>query len=569
MTTSAEQLNRTISGVGRGRLFALAISLLTSLIVVSPFFWLGNASGHDFQFHAGSWLDAAGQWKEGIIYPRWSEWANHGFGEPRFIFYPPMSWMLGAALGSVLPWNHVPVVFIVLVQTFAGMSAFAFARRMLPNRGALLAAGCYVANPYALLIIYMRSDFAELLAIAFFPLLVLAALHAGGVLVNRSGAHRRAIVIFAVLFAAVWLSNAPAGVMASYSCALLFAWASLTERSWRLLARGAAGLALGFGLAGFYLAPAAYEQRWVNISQALSAGLPPSQNFLYTQINDPEHNLFNMIASSVAMLMIVLAGIAALAARRAATESAASSEETKLWRALFVLCAAATVLMLRFTSLLWDVLPKLRFLQFPWRWMAILALPFAFFLGVAIGRQRWWWLWTGAVIVALGATGTLLVNQAWWDTEDIPVLRAAIAHGEGFDGTDEYDPLADDHYNLPEKAPLVRLLQNESGGSVPAARAIHVERWMAEGKEVRVNSRVPLQVSLRVLIYPAWNVEVNGIAVTPERPEDSGQMIVPVPAGESRISVRFLRTKDRTFGGVLSVASLAAALILLYWPKRK
>ncbi len=569
MTTSAEQLNRTISGVGRGRLFALAISLLTSLIVVSPFFSLGNASGHDFQFHAGSWLDAAGQWKEGIIYPRWSEWANHGFGEPRFIFYPPMSWMLGAALGSVLPWNHVPVVFIVLVQTFAGMSAFAFARRMLPNRGALLAAGCYVANPYALLIIYMRSDFAELLAIAFFPLLVLAALHAGGVLVNRSGAHRRAIVIFAVLFAAVWLSNAPAGVMASYSCALLFAWASLTERSWRLLARGAAGLALGFGLAGFYLAPAAYEQRWVNISQALSAGLPPSQNFLYTQINDPEHNLFNMIASSVAMLMIVLAGIAALAARRAATESAASSEETKLWRALFVLCAAATVLMLRFTSLLWDVLPKLRFLQFPWRWMAILALPFAFFLGVAIGRQRWWWLWTGAVIVALGATGTLLVNQAWWDTEDIPVLRAAIAHGEGFDGTDEYDPLADDHYNLPEKAPLVRLLQNESGGSVPAARAIHVERWMAEGKEVRVNSRVPLQVSLRVLIYPAWNVEVNGIAVTPERPEDSGQMIVPVPAGESRISVRFLRTKDRTFGGVLSVASLAAALILLYWPKRK
>ncbi len=569
MTTSAEQLNRTISGVGRGRLFALAISLLTSLIVVSPFFWLGNASGHDFQFHAGSWLDAAGQWKEGIIYPRWSEWANHGFGEPRFIFYPPMSWMLGAALGSVLPWNHVPVVFIVLVQTFAGMSAFAFARRMLPNRGALLAAGCYVANPYALLIIYMRSDFAELLAIAFFPLLVLAALHAGGVLVNRSGAHRRAIVIFAVLFAAVWLSNAPAGVMASYSCALLFAWASLTERSWRLLARGAAGLALGFGLAGFYLAPAAYEQRWVNISQALSAGLPPSQNFLYTQINDPEHNLFNMIASSVAMLMIVLAGIAALAARRAATESAASSEETKLWRALFVLCAAATVLMLRFTSVLWDVLPKLRFLQFPWRWMAILALPFAFFLGVAIGRQRWWWLWTGAVIVALGATGTLLVNQAWWDTEDIPVLRAAIAHGEGFDGTDEYDPLADDHYNLPEKAPLVRLLQNESGGNVPAARAIHVERWMAEGKEVRVNSRVPLQVSLRVLIYPAWNVEVNGIAVTPERPEDSGQMIVPVPAGESRISVRFLRTKDRTFGGVLSVASLAAALILLYWPKRK
>jgi len=251
-----------------------------------------------------------------------------------------------------------------------------------------------------------------------------------------------------------------------------------------------------------------------------------------------------------------------IAARRSAAKNEETDEARRLWRVLVLLSAAAIFMMFRPSSVFWEHLFKLRFVQFPWRWMSILAVPYSCFLAAAMTRRRAGWILGAAVIVVSAGTGAFLVRQAWWDSEEIPALREAITNDQGFEGTDEYDPVNDDHTNLPEKAPRVAILPaDESGGAAPRAE-VHVLRWSAEARELQVSSPKPLRVALRLLDYPAWRVEVNGKVAAPQHAETNGQIILRLPAGTQHITARFVRTPDRILGIFVSVAGLLALLAL-------
>ncbi|MGA2511449.1 MAG: 6-pyruvoyl-tetrahydropterin synthase-related protein [Candidatus Acidiferrales bacterium] len=536
-------------------------------------FFLGNASGHDFLFHLASWMDVAGQWHEGIAYPRWAEWANWGFGEPRFVFYPPASWMIGAALGSVLPWKVVPGAFIWLALVAAGMSMWTLAREWLPGPQAIVAAVLYAVNPYYLITAYYRSDFAEMLAAALLPLLLWSILHVA------RGEWRR-VPLVAIVFAGIWLSNAPAAVIATYSLALILAVACAMQRSLRPLLSGAVTVAGGFGLAAFYILPAAWEERWVQITQVISDSLRPAENFLFTRSNDPDFMAFNWKVSWVALgVMIVTAIAAAFVVRK-------RREIKGLWWMLAALGVASAVLMLRPSAWLWRVLPELRFVQFPWRWLEVLNLVFAFFVAAAISRaprRRASWMAIGIVFVAIGAAGTVMIKDAWWDSEDVPNMAAAIQSGHGYEGTEEYAPIGCDRSILPGNpddterppevspvpAPRVAKLDPDSGDIVPAAGVrVHVERWTAERKAFTADTAVSVTLALRLVDYPDWNLRLDRQEIRAELRPDSKQILLPLPAGAHRVDVRFGRTWDRTAGDAIS-AFTAIALFAFWWALRR
>ncbi len=554
-------------------------------------------------------MEVLGQWKDGIAYPRWAALAQWGYGEPRFLFYPPASWTLGAVLGAALPWKMVPGAYCWIALMLAGAAMYRLAREWLPVPDALFAAVFYALNPYHLLIVYWRSAYAELLAAPLLPLLLLCLLRLQEPAFRRSdsgtgGATRklggfweghdfsRAIspakasalaaeancslpgehsfrprLWLSLTLAAGWLTNVPAAVMIHYSTAglalLLAARGVWHERPWgpavwRPLVRTALAMLLGAGLASFYLLPAIYEQRWINVGEVLSPGVRPQDNFLFTTIADPDHNRFNRLVSTIALAEIVVLALAIWISRRSPKKRLGTAADQSPWMLLSAWAAASTVLLLSVSNLLWQHLPKLRFMQFPFRWLLCLNATLAMLLTMA--AKRWTSrLLASAVLLAAVILAGYRIQPPWWDTaDDIREMSDAVANGAGYEGADEYVPAGADAYELNKS--LLRVSDN-TGAPVPNKMLV----WRQTEKHFTVHAAAPQNMTVRLFSYPAWNVVVNGKPTETGRTDVTGLIVIPVPAGDSDVSIHFRRTTDRLVGGVVSLISLG--LLIGAWIK--
>ena len=537
-----------------------ALVSLVALLAVLPILLRGPSCGHDFDFHLLSWLETSTQFAHGGI-PHWAFTPAYNAGEPRFLFYPPLSWTLGGLLGLVLPWQFVPAAFTWIALTGSGLSFFSLARRYTAPPAALLGASLYLANPYMLFTAYERTAFAELLAAAFLPLLLAAALER----------HPRILAI-ALPLALLWLTNAPAAVMATYALAFL-AFARLLLKSSpeprRLALTITAATLLGLSLAAFYILPAAYERRFVSIEMAITPGMQPADHFLFHRMrghtpDDLFHNNVVRTASEVALAL--LCGIACTLpfARRLDPDSHPASIDPIL--PLSALALTIAFLLTPASNLVWTYLPQLRFLQFPWRLSALLGLIFALFAALALNRYRRWTTPRTFSLTLLFAA--LLIPAAWLcfhqfcDDEDAVAPRVALFHSPlGTEPTDEYTPADADPEALQPHDPPFWLLPNptQSGqenipappNSAPGQAPDHLQLTLAQPELLVLNRRQ----------YPAWHLRLNGAEVPPYTPERTdGLLTLALPAGTDTVDLVWKPMPDQQAGWALSGFAVLSAL---------
>jgi len=207
--------------------------------------------------------------------------------------------------------------------------------------------------------------------------------------------------------------------------------------------------------------------------------------------------------------------------------------------------------MFSLTSTLWNYLPKLRFLQFPWRWLLCLNVVFALLVTMAWRHKLARWLVCAAMLTVL-VFGAVRIQRPWKQTAaGIAEMENTLRKGDGYEGPQDYVPAGVGTEDIKQDADRVTV---EGDGKVQ----VHLQQWTAESKIFSASASTPGNVVLRLFNYPAWSAEVNGRRVESKTLEVTGQMIIPIEAGENRVHVSFARTWDRTVGSVISCVTILA-----------
>jgi len=547
--------------VMRERRFLLILPI-AALLAVLPLILRGDSCGHDFEFHVFNWMEVGSQWRQGVLLPHWEFTSAWNSGEPRFVFYPPISWVTGALLGMVLPWAAAPIVLIWLALTACGLSMYRLAREWAGEGVALIAACCYMTHPYMLYTSLERSAYAELIAAAWMPLVLLALLRP-----------RLTVAGLAIPVALLWLSNDPGAVMGCYTVALLgtmrvvWIWASTKRLGVALgdAGRIAAGTLLGMALAAFSLLPAIVEQHWVQIRMIMVQGVRVEDNFLFDSSISAMHRAVVRTPSIAAVWLLALTAVFGAVALLVETRRKTHNSRKTVVIALLAVATVLGFLLTRASLPVWTYALELKYLQFPWRFNAVLGAIAASLLALALSRVRLWF--PLAVTLALGASLLLGVRgykryHQWCNRgNDVGSLADDFYHGAKFDDTDGYLPVGADHFAMGHDNPAAWIAANPNDPpEADAPRRYSVA--LRDRLHFAVSSANAAYIVLNLRDYPGWRISLNGVPVAGLPHRADGLIAVPIPRGSSQIDIEDRVTWDRVAGWPISALALGTLIVL-------
>ncbi len=369
--------------------------------------------GHSFYLNTNWHAGFLAELRAGAWYPRWLSTTNGGLGAPSFYFYAPLPFYVSAALDLLWPFAHGPafgpVAMASLAVVLSGLAMFALIRGLHGAPIAVATAVIYMAMPYHFAVdFWWRAALGELWAFVWLPLMAVGILRQA-----RGGAG--AILLTGAAAAGMILSHLPSFVIGAVGLgvigcvAIVAAVGGYLDRAAtrRVMLSTIAAIAVALLSTAAYWYPALTTTHLTVMNVYMTEGwYAYGNNFIFQTAVLPGNARIQNVG------MIVLAA-GALASLVAILRGAARSTTFAMALAVF---AISLFLTTGLSALVYDLLPPLQRLQFPWRFLLLAEIALAVLLAGTIaslwrdGRMR---LQKGpaAILAAAAAVGLLCLAQ--------------------------------------------------------------------------------------------------------------------------------------------------------------
>ena len=539
--------------------FYLLVIILLSLPAIWSLFHPGFFSSDDGEWMVVRLSDFHRSFVSGQIPVRWAARLNHGYGYPVFNFLYPLAFYLGEFFyfftGSFV--NSVKLIFISSFL-FSGFFMFWWGRKVWGELGGLVSAIFYVYAPYRFLDVYVRGSIGEAVSFIFLPLIF------GAIYELSQKKKWLYVVIGAFAYAGLIMSHNIMAMIFTPIILLAIDWhRRKVKNKKRFLFLASGFVLLGFGLSCFFWLPALYDKQFIILDQVTVARFwehfPTLKQLLIPRwgygpsIPGPNDAASYQIGP-IHLLVVILSLV--------------------VWRRQTVffgiIFALFFFLMLSPSVFIWQTIPALWRLQFPWRLLATTTLASSFLAGAtvstkgesAFGRQlikpRFKPLLTaGLVILVIGLTYRYAEPEYFVD------------RGEAFYTTNEATTTVQDEY-LPvwvREKPIERAKKKVEvvSGEGKISHLVFNSKKVSFDVEIETES----EIQINTIYFPGWQVRVDNQATPTTYDNEKGLMRFTIGPGKHQVVVEFGETPIRLFADIISLASLGVVGGLLIKSRKK
>jgi len=547
--------NRLINFLIRASFYQGLIPLLIVIIgllgyAIFPLLKFEFFASHDGFFHLIRLAEFDKAIRGGQIPPRWAPGLAGGLGAPVFNYFYPLSYYLAEVL-HLVGFSLASSVRLLFVLGFVGgfSLAFLFLKRHFAYFASFLGAFFYVFSPYTFTNIYVRGNLPEFLALMILP----GVFYFAEEIVFKKRPSPMLVFFFSSLLAFFVMAH---NIVSFWGVIWLSLYLLLTAG--KRVVKIIGPFLLGLGLSAFFWFPALLETQLVHLSKETvfnwwdhfptisqlvyspwdyGVSLPGPGDTMSFQIGLPHLFLF-LSALALAIICSVKKKIKLFLTKPA-----------PLW--LFFASSLGFIFLMNHRSaFLWQIVPFLSRVQFPWRFLGFLNFAFIFpitflFNGILATKKKAW----------VNLTVLLFLAASFGCYYSFPKISQALSEEKVLTSQEATETTTNANEILPIWAPTDYYRYDFS-------QALSCQDFSCQAL-VRLEKET--EVVFAKFYFPSWQSNIGQTFAQGE----TGLLALVLPEGEHNIQIRWQETKIAQIANNISLFSLLTAIGYCFWLKNE